>query len=299
VSSDQPGVSDAPPATPAAPILKIATFNAENFYMLLDHAYTPAELSALDHADYLAMNKSIYNPNKDLAKIAAIGQTILDEGFDFVGLCEVGGLETLRNFNHYFLDDRYDCYLHQQNSSRGIFVGALLKKGRFYDVKARNMKGDFSRNLLGINLTFAGIKLDFFVVHLKSHYGRDAGLQKRVQEVQALCSLVRLTNCVVLGDFNGILVRGDQQFEFEPFLALPFRDVLEAMGVPASARFSHYHFGETASFNQLDYIFCTEDIAILDGGMMVGDIPATFRERRLLPSDHIFLKAVIRPFARR
>jgi len=108
----------------------ITSFNAENFSMLLDADYGAAEFRALSDERYAAMNPSIFNPNKDRAKAAAIASTILERDFDVVGLCEIGGMETLENFNRYYLDGRYEPYLHEANSRRGIFVGALVKKGR-------------------------------------------------------------------------------------------------------------------------------------------------------------------------
>ena len=277
--------------------LRIATFNAENFYLLLDKEYSLAEFEGLSDEAYMAMNFSIYNPNKDRSKIEAIAKTILEEDFDFVALCEVGGMETLANFNRLYLVDRYDCYLHEENSSRGIFVGALVKKDRFDRVSARNVRGAFSRNLLRVSLRAGTTDLRFFVVHLKSQHGQDMGIEQRMAEVRQLCAIVDRRNCVVLGDFNGIAIRGLHQFEYDPFLELPFRDVLEAMDVAERARFTHFYFKGGLNFSQLDYIFCSDDLAVLDGGMICDLVPVNHEQRRRLPSDHIFLKATIRPRA--
>ncbi|HAE22986.1 MAG TPA: hypothetical protein DCG47_11770 [Spirochaetaceae bacterium] len=273
--------------------LSIATFNAENFYMLLDRPYSAQEFFALSDDEYKAMNASIYNPNKDRAKIESIAKTILEEDFDFVGLCEVGGIETLANFNRYYLDERYEYFLHEENSTRGIFVGALVKKGRFQEARAKNMRGDFSRNMLRVRVRADGFELDLFVVHLKSPLGPDLGIERRVEEVRQLCRLVSRSKCVVLGDFNGIVIRGEQQFEFDPFLALPFRDVLEELRIPVKSRYTHFYFNGGPSFNQLDYIFCSNDLAILGGGAIADIIPLNYEQRSRLPSDHLFLKAII------
>jgi len=275
--------------------IKIATFNAENFYLLLDREYSIAEFKALSDDQVQLMNASIYNPNKNLEKIAAIATIIRERALDFVGMVEVGGLETLQNFNRYYLDDAYDCFLHEENSRRGIFVGALIKKGHFRQVKARNVGGTFSRNLLEIKLALGPTKLRFYVVHLKSHYGQENGIEIRMKEVEQLSRLVPTHNCVVMGDFNGILIKGEHQFEFEPLLTLPFRDVLEALGVPESERVTHYFFAPEPHFNQLDYILCSNDLQILDGGTVVDFVPMNRDERLLLPSDHLFLTATIRP----
>jgi endonuclease/exonuclease/phosphatase family metal-dependent hydrolase len=273
--------------------LRIASFNAENFYLLLDRACTRETLEALDEQTYRAMNSSIYNENKSRAKIAEIARIIRENDFDVVGMCEVGGLQTLETFNHLYLDDVYDCYLFEENSKRGIFVGALLRKGCFPDARVTSMPGDFSRNLVRIDLGEAWGSAEVFVVHLKSQYGDDRGIQKRVEEIKTLCSFLRTKKCIVMGDFNGILIRGMHQFEYEEFLKLPFCDVLAAVGIPPELRHTHYYFGNGKKFSQLDYIFCTHDIEILAGGTIEDEIPQTRQEKNNLPSDHLFIYAAV------
>ncbi len=259
----------------------------------MDAEYSRAELDALEESAYMGMNTSIFNPNKGRDKIAEIARIILEEDFDLVGMCEVGGMETLAAFNRLYLESRYDCRLHEENSKRGIYVGALVKKGRFPSARARNMGASFSRNLLRLDLGREGGYLEVFVVHLKSQYGPDRGLEQRIREVERLSRLVRTRNCVVMGDFNGILIRGENQFEYEPFLDLPFTDVLEAVGVPTEKRRTHYYFGPEPHFTQLDYIFCSNDIEILGAGVIEGEIPINREQRARLPSDHLFIRAVI------
>jgi len=273
--------------------LRIASFNAENFSLLLDRDYSRDELEALDEGTYLALNPSIYNKNKERSKIAEIARIVREHDFDLLGLCEVGGLQTLEAFNRIYLDDRYDCFLHEENSSRGIFVGALLKKGRFPGARASNVPGTFSRNLLKLELGGAGGDLTVFVLHLKSQRGEDRGLEQRIDEVERIRALVTPRRCVVMGDFNGILIRGMHQFEFEPFLDLPLCDVLAAVGIPPARRRTHYFFGGRG-FSQLDYIFCTHDIHVLDAGVVEEEVPRNREERRRIPSDHLFIQATIR-----
>lgn len=275
--------------------IELASFNAENLYLLLDRELDRAGLEALSEEEYLGMNPSIYNPNKPREKLAAIADTVLERDFDLLVLCEVGGRESLEAFNRLYLGSRYDCVVHEENSRRGIFVGALLKRGRFPGARAVALPGEFSRNLLRLDLGPEGGGLEILGVHLKSQHGEDRGLPQRIREVQLLAGMVRTRNCVVMGDFNGILIRGEAQFEYEPFLALPFRDVLEAMGVPPDRRWTHYYFGARPNFAQLDYIFCSEDLEVLDGGVIEGDVPTTKAQRFRLPSDHLFIRAMVRP----
>jgi len=273
--------------------LSLASFNAENFYLLLDRPYDRAALDALDESEYRRMSASIYNPNKERAKIARIAEIILERDFDLVGLCEVGGLETLENFNRLYLGGRYECRLHEENSSRGIYVGALLKKGRFPGLRAVNVPGEFSRNLLRLDLGKEGGGLEVFVLHLKSQRGEDYGIDRRIEEIARLSALVRPRNCVVMGDFNGVLIRGLHQFEYDRFLELPFYDVLAAVGIPPEKRRTHYYFGGGKRFSQLDYIFCTHDIEVLEASVLEEEVPRNPAERRRLPSDHLFIRAVI------
>ncbi|HHU37320.1 MAG TPA: endonuclease/exonuclease/phosphatase family protein [Treponema sp.] len=273
--------------------LHIASFNAENFSLLLDKPYTREELDAIDETTYHDMNPSIYNPNKKRTKIAEIARIIEENDFDLIGLCEICGLESLETFNRLYLDGRYDCYLHEENSTRGIFVGALLKKGRFPGAKAKNVPVNFSRNLIKLELGKKGGGIQVFVVHLKSQMGEDRGLEQRIKEVEQLSSLVRHRKCIIMGDFNGILIRGIHQFEYERFLELPVYDVLAAVGIPQNKRYTHYYFSGGKNFSQLDYIFCTHDIEVLDACVLEEEIPSSWEERNKLPSDHLFIRAHI------
>ncbi len=273
--------------------LSIASFNAENFYLLTDRQYRRAELDGLDEAAYRAMNVSIYNPNKPRSKIAEMARMIREWDFDLVGLCEVGGLETLENFNRLYLDGRYECRLYEENSSRGIYVGALVKKGRFPGFRASNVPGDFSRNILRLDLGKEAGGLRVYVLHLKSQRGDDRGIDRRLQEVGRLACLVRTHKCIVMGDFNGVLIRGQHQFEFEAFLELPLYDVLAAVGVPPGQRRTYHYFGDGARASQLDYIFCTRDIEVLEAEVLEDQVPRSRSERDRLPSDHLLLRAVV------
>lgn len=275
--------------------LRLGTFNAENLYLLLDKPYLRAELEALPEDCYQAMNPSIYNRNKDRRKLSDIAELILREDFDVLGLCEIGGMESLANFNRLYLNGRYDCFLHEENSRRGIFVGALVKPGVFTRVRAKAERGLFSRNLLRLELSLPGGTMRVFVVHLKSPLGQDLGIERRIEEVRQLARLVSGHACVVMGDFNGILIRGQHQFEFEPFLELPLKDVLDSLGIDPDKRYTHYHFGPAPNFAQLDYLFASPDMRVVDGGVIEGLVPMNRRERDRLMSDHLMLKATILP----
>jgi endonuclease/exonuclease/phosphatase family metal-dependent hydrolase len=98
-----------------------------------------------------------------------------------------------------------------------------------------------------------------------------------------------------MGDLNGVAIPGQAQFEFEALLQLPYRDVLEALNKPIEERATHYYFNPKAHFNQLDYIFCTNDLAVVQATTVVPFVPETQAERAWLPSDHCFLSAQLTP----
>ncbi len=114
--------------------LKLMVYNAENLFLLSDQKLTPDHLK-LDQTQWNRLSTSIYE-NKPLEKLKAIGKLILEENPDLVMLCEVGGNESLQNFNRLFLNDQYSVALIEGNSNRHIDVGYLIKKGMpfYFDI---------------------------------------------------------------------------------------------------------------------------------------------------------------------
>lgn len=95
--------------------LKIMTHNLENFFV------SPNDPSDLTNVIYQKFEKPIY-------KLKALAQTIIAQNPDVLALCEVGGEESLHNFNKFYLDDKYYISVIEGNSNRGIEIGYLIKK---------------------------------------------------------------------------------------------------------------------------------------------------------------------------
>lgn len=116
------------------PKLKVMLFNAENLFLLSDHELKPEHLK-LDPIQWNKLSTSVYE-NKPLEKLKAIAQIIYDESPDLILLCEVGGLESLQNFNRLFLKDQFSPVLIEGNSDRNIDIGFLVKKnlGMYFDI---------------------------------------------------------------------------------------------------------------------------------------------------------------------
>lgn len=119
---------------PTLPNLKVMLLNAENLFLLSDQTLTPEHLK-LDAAQWNRLSTSIYE-NKPLEKAKALGRMILEESPDLLLLCEVGGLESLQNFNRLFLQEQYSPALIEGNSDRNIDVGFLIRKdlGFYFDI---------------------------------------------------------------------------------------------------------------------------------------------------------------------
>lgn len=81
----------------------------------------------LKEAQWQRLSTSVYE-NKPLKKTQEIAKALKDINADIVMMCEVGGLESLNNFNLLFMDDAYSPCLIEGNSERNIDVGFLIRK---------------------------------------------------------------------------------------------------------------------------------------------------------------------------
>ncbi|MCB0408406.1 MAG: hypothetical protein KDD34_09395, partial [Bdellovibrionales bacterium] len=104
--------------------LRIAQLNAENLFIYLDH-FENQNLETLDEKSWQALSTSII-PNKPLKKTKWLAESIKHIDPDIIFLNEVGGLESLENFNWLFLDGVYQVFLIEGNSDRGIDLGYLV-----------------------------------------------------------------------------------------------------------------------------------------------------------------------------
>ena len=106
--------------------LNIGLLNVENLFLLFDQELPP-NYEKLTEPQWQKLSTSTYE-NKPLNKTLQLAQTIKDLNPDIMQLVEVGGAESLKNFNHYFLNDQYSPILIEGNSDRNIDVGFLIKK---------------------------------------------------------------------------------------------------------------------------------------------------------------------------
>lgn len=283
--------------------MKICTFNVENlFFNLPSKNIDNGELP--EYQNYsIYINNEIYT-NKNFAKIEEIASYIKDIDADIVGLVEIGGKDSLSNFNKYFLDSAYDCYLIESCSSRPIYTGFLIKKILDFDEInyldiGNNRKT--SRNIMYVSLFNKKRNIaNLMVCHLKSQRGIDFGIDKRYQEikyiVEAYQSVPKNIPFFLMGDFNGIATRNDRQFEYDAiYNETDLIDCLELCNV--KDRGTHISFKNgVLNDSQLDYIFVNNSAqniikkAYIYRPKSFDSLinPKSYEERsKLLPSDHL------------
>ncbi len=236
------------------PNLKIMSLNAENLFLLSDQQLT-AEHLKLDEIRWQKLSTSVFN-NKPLEKTKSLARIVLQESPDILILSEVGGVESLKNFNELFLQDQYSPALIEGNSDRNIDVGYLVKKTNqyYFDIVSnknrlinflypheREVLDDpnsgkisshkFSRDVAELHLFLKDREkpfLIFLATHLKSRLdpnGYDPnGLQRREAELRTLIEIYNELQkkhgpdvpIVIAGDFNGNASRAKTETEFLP-----------------------------------------------------------------------------------
>lgn len=201
--------------------LKTLLWNAENLFLLSDAPLTPAQ-TQLEETEWQRLSTSIH-PNKSLSKCRAIAQVIREQNPDLILFCEVGGAESLSNFNKLFLNEDYSPALVEGNSNRNIDLGFLVRKnsGFYFDIisnKSRpinflypherepldssppgpNTKPShkFSRDAAELHLFLRDREKPFLIVvltHLKSQLDRDRidplGFERRQAELKTLVDI--------------------------------------------------------------------------------------------------------------
>jgi endonuclease/exonuclease/phosphatase family metal-dependent hydrolase len=233
--------------------IRIVEFNVENLFVLLDF-YNGQDFATLSQKEWKRLSSST-TPNKPIAQVRAIAQAIREMDPDILMLCEVGGMESLSNFNRYFLDDRYAPHLIEGNSDRGIDLGYLVRrtlpfkydlishKHRSIDFlypheklsqetgydhlrSARLSSHRFSRDVLELRVFEEGVDVPVLIVllvHLKSQLDRNRidpqGRDRRRAELEKLVKIY----AEISDEFGGrtpVLLGGD----FNGVVSLPNPD---------------------------------------------------------------------------
>lgn len=254
--------------------LNFGLFNAENLFLLFDHSL-PENFKSLSENQWQKLSSSVYE-NKSLQKCLQIADMIKKNNPDILMLCEVGGLESLNNFNALFLDSQYSVALIEGNSDRHIDVGFLIKKNHpFYFDLATNknrplhflyphenlsqktgypVKSNsqlFSRDCAELRLFTTNREQPFLVIlltHLKSRLDPEridpGGTERRTAELRTAIDIYNelhktLPNTPIIfaGDMNGFAGAPQTDPEFTCIYSeTSLRDVLEVSQVSLDKR---------------------------------------------------------------
>lgn len=301
-------------------LLKVLVLNAENLFVFLER-WDGTEMEAMTEPKWQLSNAGMLD-NKPLQKTRDLAKTVLNIDPDLIFLTEVGGIESLENFNRHFLHGRWQSHLLESNSDRGIDMGFLVKAPWSVSLKSHRDEllphpkyTRFSRDVLSLNLSLNDqVWFHALLVHLKSKLDKNRedfeGRTRRAVEVHGLAQIVaRLDPQVPLllgGDFNGDARWPNPEPEFLPlYHRVDLKDVVHFSHIPEEDRFSYVHFraGNQRVVQQLDYLFTNASAQkILVPQSVIFPryvtyegrplpVPVDINQKRLLPSDHFPLYA--------
>ncbi|MBC7456725.1 MAG: hypothetical protein H7235_00490 [Bdellovibrionaceae bacterium] len=272
--------------------LKFCQINAENLFLLFDNALPPNYLK-LEKKQWESLTTSIFE-NKPLQKVINLAKALSDIDADIVMLNEVGGVESLKNFNQYFLDDKYSPILVEGNSDRSIDVGFLIKKNLpfYFDLFSHKNKEidlayaqipdktntyKFSRDCAELRLFKSDVNNPFLIIlltHLKSPLDPEridaGGVLRRASELRACVDIYNeIKNTypqipvMLCGDFNGAAGRFKTDVGFAYLYAnTDLEDILELARIPNEERhtFIQVKSGFRSEGRQIDFCFLPETL---------------------------------------
>ncbi|USN47645.1 MAG: endonuclease/exonuclease/phosphatase family protein [Pseudobdellovibrionaceae bacterium] len=274
--------------------LRVVQFNLENLFVYLDQ-YSQQDLTQLSEDQWQKMSISLH-PNKPLKKLWSLAKIIHDLDPDILMLNEVGGPESLHNFNKYFLHDAFHRHITEGNSDRGIDIGYLTRRTLPFEFRLETHRErdidfnyphelllnppppshKFSRDVSELHMLTPNseeLQLIFLLVHLKSKLDSDgidpSGTLRRSAEVTALAKIYNERRAlhpqcpfVVAGDFNGQAGPETPGPEFSDLHNLTdLTELWSHLGVKQSERQTLVQLAPEAKSNpqQLDYFFLSPE----------------------------------------
>jgi endonuclease/exonuclease/phosphatase family metal-dependent hydrolase len=302
--------------------MRLCEFNVENLFVSMEyHAGEP--LAALDENAWrqLALAQ-LRRQQKPLAKLFGLARAIGEIDPDLLLLVEIGGRDSLENFNRHFLGDRYAPFFVEGNSKRSIDLGFLVRRElaprvtvrshRDRPIEVNSLSGRyaarFSRDVaeLRVHDEAGAPRLITLLTHLKSKLSTREDFQGkdvRTAEAMALAELYRARReehpeapIVVGGDFNAEL----GSLELELLRRTDLADFQDVLGTPPEDRATLVHFATATRPVPLvlDYLLISPQLRdrVVRGQSGVhryrgfygipDELPRTLRERGRMPSDH-------------
>jgi hypothetical protein len=269
--------------------LKICVYNLENFFIFISKYKGDKDLHEYGEQDWQLLSSSIYI-NKDLKSVISIAEIIEREKIDILLLTEVGGLESLENFNKYFLDNKFTPFFLTGNSDRGIDLAYMVRTDLGYDCEIKSHKKHplnflypheksnprntrkthfFSRDVLELSLSKdKKLKMKFLLVHLKSKLDKKCvdpdGYLRRQAEAKGLVKIYNGLQAkhpdipiFIGGDFNGGASLESTSSEFNViYEKTKLSDVLDICKI--EPKFTHIYIefhSRKVFYNQIDFLF--------------------------------------------
>lgn len=254
--------------------LNIILLNCQDLYIFMDK-YKGEDLDTITPPKWQLLSTSFF-PNKNLEKVNQLSKFFLHHKADILMLTEVGGKESLENFNKFFLQDKYKVLLEPSNSDRGIDLGYLVKKDLEVETqlishtKAKLENGKkFARGVFELRLIKNNKPIFInLLTHLKSKLDLKKqdfeGRTQRVSEVKYLAKLhKKLSNdfpnipVFISGDLNAIIYKDQTEPELSELLTKGhLLDIFEIDDRPFEKRVTYCYFDKKRDrFDmQLDYI---------------------------------------------
>ena len=294
--------------------LDLLLFNVQDLYVFMDK-YNGEDLETIDEPHWQQFSTSFF-PNKQIRKLYSIKQTFESLDPDIIMLVEVGGAQSLINFNRYFLGDKYEVFLEDSLSDRGIDVGYLVKKSTNLacellnrsNVRLNNGKR-FSRGLFELRVKRdEELVCNLLLTHLKSKLDLKKedfeGRAQRSAEVDYISKHYKKLQekrpdlpILVCGDMNGIIYKDETEQELSEFHKVGLIDVFEALDLPLEKRHTYYFFNKQRQRipMQLDYMLINSKLKhLIDDTSRVVPIdidlvpypPLDLKQKKKLASDH-------------
>lgn len=309
--------------------VKICEFNLENLFISMDY-YNGQDLETLTEQEWKEIALAqLQRKQKPLAKLWGLSKAILDINPDLLMLTEVGGNESLENFNHYFLNQEFTPYFIEGNSNRNIDLGFLVKRdfpfrvevrsNRETPIEVRTYQGTylsrFSRDVAELWVYDQDqLKMILLLVHLKSKISTDQDFQGkdvRMAEANALVKIYENLRSnfpdvpiVLGGDFNTHF----SSLELELLGRTDLIDFHDHLGTPEEDRVSliHFDYAENPNPQVLDYLLISPHLRdqIVPSQSFTyrykgfydipEDLPKNLKARYQMPSDHFPLVLTIK-----
>lgn len=287
--------------------LKVLLWNVQDLFIFMDK-YQGEDLSKLSEAKWQLLTTSL-KKNKELHKVQGLADVIEKSAADIILLVEVGGLESLSNFNQYFLSSKFKTIHFQTNSDRGIDLGVLCSKKLTKNIRAKFHKHkDFARGVLQFEYHYgADKKAKFLLTHLKSKLHKAGDFEGRSQREKEVDRLLGIYDKVsekntyptfICGDLNGIIYPNETEPELSPFATKNgLLDIFEHYNKSDFERATYIYYKENGDphLMQLDYFLLHKKwLSLIEKSSQVLDfdgetrksLPSNLGQKRDAPSDH-------------